>query len=74
MISYTENLLSSASLSVVVAELAAYLEQRCTQLLSFEDQAVLAVCGQVLILEEYRLLVDLVTQLARQTRKVEEPS
>lgn len=50
------------------------MEQRCPQLLSFEDQAVLTVCGQVLILEEYRLLVDLVTQLARQTEKVEEPS
>jgi hypothetical protein len=65
MISHAENLLPSTSLGILVTKLAAHLEQRCTQLLNFANQVILTICGQVLILEEYRLLVDLVTQLPR---------
>ena len=74
MISQADNLLSGTFLGVFVAELAAYQEQRCTQLLSFGDKVLLTVCGQMFILEQHRLLVDFVAQLARQTEKVEKPS
>lgn len=74
MISYAENLLSSASFGVFLTGLAAHQEQRCTQLLNFGDHVLSTNCGQMLVLEQHRLLVDLVTQLARQTKEVEEPS